>query len=209
MINLLVACDTDDFHLGDYFTKSHEMLIKNISNPNIISKSIVGDNCVSENINRSIVSLESRQFVFVAFSHGSEDDLNIYGRPYINIENCHNFKGALFYTAACYCATNLGRELVNNGCNAFIGYRDKVHIHPEYYDEFIECENYGILEFINTDKSLNDVYNEMHKKYEDVIERLSGGNIKDTLIASTLLENQEQLEILGNIHIKSTDFYYS
>lgn len=207
MIRTLVSYDDQDFDLGNYFAQSNITLRQRITNPNVNYNDLNGENCTMQSINQAVSNFPPNNFVFVAFSHGENDDLHTSSDRYVTKENAIGFSNSFFYSSACWCANDLAPSLIENQCHSFIGYKGKVQVHPDYYNEFIDCEIHGIVEFLNTDKTIGESYTSMKEKYLEVIERLSEGNIVDTIIAGILVDNHQLLEILGNEDLKASDFY--
>ncbi|RTZ01334.1 hypothetical protein EKM02_06180 [Flavobacterium sp. RSP49] len=198
MIKTLISYDDQDYTLGAYFQKSYEELTSRIKNPKIAPNYLDGSMCTFDGVRDGINANNSDKFVFVAFSHGDEDCLQTSSESYVDSTNCPSFKSSLFYSTACSCSSKLGPELIENGCYSFIGYRDTVLIHPDYHNDFIDCEIHAIVEFFNTEITIGEAYKSMHDKYDETVLRLVSGSIVDTLIASTLVGNQSLLTILGN-----------
>jgi hypothetical protein len=206
MINLLVTYDNQDFELGEYFTQSYNMLKERIINSNISFFNLDGENCTEAMINYHTEAFIPNQFIFIGLSHGTYEELNTSSDFYVSKSNSHNFSNSFFYTSACSCSAILGKLLIDKGCLAFIGYDDEIHVLPDYYHEFIECENHGIIEFINTSKTIGEVYKEMHQKYDLAIERLANGDIIETIVAATLVDNKQLLRLLGDDNLNITNF---
>ena len=205
MIKTLISYDDQDHKLGTYFQKSYEELKSRINNPNIIPNYLDGSMCTLTDVNDSISAYNSDKFIFVAFSHGDYDCLQTSSESYVDSTNSSSFKSSLFYTNACSCSSKLGPELIGNGCFSFVGYRDRVYIHPDYHNDFVDCEIHAIVEFLNTDISIGNAYKKMHEKYDETVLRLASGSIADTVIASTLVGNQSLLTILGNESLTRSD----
>ncbi|MFC0778682.1 hypothetical protein [Flavobacterium sp. HJSW_4] len=208
MINTLISYDDQDFSLGEYFHKSLEELKKRINNSNIAPNYLDGALCTLDHIEQRIKEYNSNKFIFVAFSHGRDNCLHTSSDEYVNSTNSSSFKDTLFYSTACHCSTELGPELIANGCYSFVGYSDKVNIHPEYQDDFINCEIHAIVEFLNSDVSIGDAYKSMHRKYDETIIRLlMSDSMADVITASTLAHNQTLLTILGNQNLMASDLH--
>lgn len=207
MVKTLVSFDNQDFELGDYFAQSNITLRQRIINPNVIYDDLDGENCTMDIINQRVANYTPNNFVFIAFSHGDNDALQTSSDRYVTTENTIGFSNSFFYSSACWCANELAPSLIENQCHSFIGYKGKVQVHPNYYNDFIDCEIHGIVEFFNTDKTIGESYISMKEKYLEVIERLSEGSIVDTIIAGILVDNHQLLEILGNKDLTIADFY--
>ena len=205
MIKALISYDNQDHALGAYFEKSFVDLKSRIKNPEVTPDCLDGSMCTFNHINNCITAYNADQFVFVAFSHGDDDCLHTSSESYVDSTNSSSFKNSLFYSTACCCSSILGPELIENGCFSFIGYRDKVYIHPDYHSDFVDCEIHAIVEFLNTEITIGDAYKRMHHKYDETILRLASGSIVDTIVASTLVDNQSLLTILGKKDLTLSD----
>lgn len=207
MINTLVSYDDQDIELGPYFELSNNTLRQRINNPHININELNGENCTMASINLAIANYTPNNFIFIAFSHGDDDALITNSERYVTNENSIGFCKSFFYSSACSCGDKLGPSLIDNECHSFIGYTDEIHVHPDYHSDFIDCEIHAIVEFINGEMTIGDSYLAMHEKYDEVILRLSEGNIFDTIVASTLVKNKRHLRILGNKKLTVADFH--
>lgn len=207
MIKTLISYDDQDHSLGSYFLKSSEVLKERVNNSPIIPHYLDGALCTIDHIEKRIQEYNSNKFVFVAFSHGGDHCLHTSSEEYVNSTNSSSFKNTLFYSTACHCSTKLGPTLIEQGCYSFVGYRKEVLIHPDYQDDFIDCEIHAIVEFLNSDVSIGEAYKSMHKKYDETIVRLASGSIEETIIASTLADNQTILTILGDQNLMASDLH--
>ena len=207
MINLFLAYDDNDQELGDYFEESYDNLLSETSNNTlVITNTLRGLDCSEANVNVHTERYKPNSFIFVAFSHGNEELLRTGNEIFISVNNCHFFSKSLFYTSACECAVTLGPQLMAKGCLAFVGYNGPVDVWEGYYEVFIECENYAIIEFMNSNKTIGVSFSEMKDKYNEAIDDLVLGNTEDKIVASLLVDNRDKLTLLGNADLVVKDF---
>jgi hypothetical protein len=208
MINVFFAYDDNDSDLGDYFEESFNTISSQLStNEKVKSSSIRGLDCTEANLNSAISSFDFEHFVFIGICHGTEDQLLTESEAFISGANSHFFAKSLFYTSACSCLAVLGNQLVQDGCLSFVGYNGPVEVWEGYYDVFIDCENFGIVEFLNTNKTIGETVAEMITRYNDTIDELSLGNVEDIIVASLLVSNRDKLDILGDKNLTSQDLF--
>ncbi len=109
-----------------------------------------------------------------------------------------HFKNSFFYTFSCNSGKVLGKELIEKECLCFIGYSGKIDIWSTYIRPFVECANFGLIQFFNGYDTLS-VINEMTEKYNQNIDKIYK---IDLMIASLLLANRDALIMHGkNIRI--------
>jgi hypothetical protein len=201
MANTILAFDELDTVLGSFFQSCKENLDSFFAQidiqPTFLNSNKLNDLAIE------IVTKEVTSFVFGAYSHGGNDCLlKSASTPYISRTNSYNFKKSFFYTFSCSSGKELGADLIDNGCHCYIGYKDIVAIWSTYPKPFIECANYGLIQFFNGEES-HSIINQMKDKYNKEIDKMYR---QDFLIASILMENRDGLILLGN-NISLVDFY--
>lgn len=139
------------------------------------------------------------KFVFAAYSHGGKNCLLNSNIPYISTTvNNKCFNNAFFYTFSCSSGFELGGHLINNGCLCYIGYNRVVSIWSTYLQPFVECANFGLIQFFKGHDTIS-VFTKMDEKYNYEIDAIYS---EDFMIASILRENRDALVIHGkNIDI--------
>jgi hypothetical protein len=204
MINLTILFDDTDPQLGQYFTDCFND-VKNVS--------------FSSNIKLNSINSQNRRFInqilkkedntiFVAFTHGESGWLGTVNGSSIFIDNgnAELFNNSCFYTTACSCGEELGKILIQKGCRVFIGYDDTVKIDLQYEDIFMKCENYGIKEFISTNKSWDDVIIEAKELFTNEADMLfDEGGVESFLVGSELLQNRDKFCLYGDGSIRLSD----
>ncbi len=208
MINAILVCDNNDSNLGDFFEKckveterllaSSDLEFNNIE----ISGNAAFEIAVPMNAN----SINSNPFLFLSYTHGSEDELLKNGNnPFISIDhNIDSLKNSFAYCYACKAGKNLGRELCANGSLCFIGYKENVTV-QKYFgaeDAFIECAVCGI-EALVEGNTTGQTLIMMKDKYTECIDDFYS---KDMLTATLFMENRDALVLHGNTELTIDDF---
>lgn len=206
MINVLFAVDDGDHDLGDYFLDSYLDISYEIDKIDGYSEALVcSENCTQESVLSAIENYEDSRFLFVGICHGIENELNSNHGVIVGSEIVDSFINSFFYTTACFTGRQLGQDLIDAGCSTYIGFTIEVHIHPDYEDRFMDCENHALKVFCKSGNTAKEAFNSMIDKFDEVIEDLAGGDISDTIVASTLVDNREGLIFLGNQDLRLSD----
>ena len=199
MANTILAFDEDDTSLGFFFKfckDDLESFFKSITIvPDFIHSKILNEVTVS------VYAAKYEKFVFGAYSHGNDNCLlESATTPYISVtRNIANFKDSFFYTFSCYAGKNLGKDLISNECLCFIGYKNEIAIWNSYIKPFVECANFGLIQFFNGIDTFS-IFKQMSEKYNEEIDKIY---TSDFMIASILRENRDALVLHGNkINIK-------
>ena len=193
MIEVIIAFDEKDERLGVYFEKCSDSL-KSSLNSEL-------HNCQmwpSKNLNPVIfdinsAKLESKTFLFVAYSHGTEHSLAA-PDDFVHFGNLNIFRDTFFYTFSCLVGLKLGPELIKSGCKSFIGYRREAHIIVGYLDEFEFCTNAGMYAFLNG-KTSWEAYTAIIDAYNSQIDSAYTTNF---IVASTMRSNRDSLVFHGD-----------
>lgn len=200
MINALLVCDNNDSNLGDFFEKckieTERLLASSDFEFNTIE--ISGNAAFEIAVPMNANSINSNPFLFVSYTHGSEDELlKNWNNPFISIDqNIDSLKNSFAYCYACKAGKNLGKQLCANGSLCFIGYKENVTV-QKYFgaeDAFIECAVCGIealVEGNSTSQTLN-IMKEKHTEYIDDF------YLRDMLTASLFMDNRDALVLHGN-----------
>ncbi len=198
MINTFIAFDENDDDFGEYFFESHNDIISDFQKNKLINYvSICGLNCTEKGIIDILNSINENPFVFIAISHGNEDEFCSH-EVYISATNANQFRNSFIYSTSCSTGKNLAKILIDNGSLAFIGYNNEIFVPLDYSKLFYTCENYGIKSFFNNDETIETSYNKLIEHYTAQIDILLSGSMEDLIIASTLLDNRDKLTFLGN-----------
>jgi len=200
MINAILVCDNNDSNLGDFFEKckveterlltSSDFEFNNIE----ISGNAAFEIAVPMNAN----SINSNPFLFVSYTHGSENELLKNGNnPFLSIDNnLDSLKNSLAYCYACKAGKILGEELCLKGTLCFIGYKENVSVQKFFGAEnaFIDCAVYLIKALIegNTTGQTLDLMKEKYTEYIDDF------YLRDMLTATLFMDNRDSLILHGD-----------
>lgn len=191
MINILLAFDEEDDEIGAFNRgcKEDYMDFLNDTDNNIID---IGSNTLNS-LNIQLRTEQLSSFIFVAYSHGEDYRLFSRSGDYISTEvNISYFSNSFFYTVSCHTGSQLGNELIKNGCKCYFGYKNLFNSWLGYKD-FSECANYGFFRFLEGTLT-DEIYNSMIEKYNIHIDRLYKDNFMQ---AALLMENRDGLVKLG------------
>lgn len=167
MTNFLIICDDRDSKLGHYFAQCYDSLCNFLHEQGFTKsiKAISGMQCTEVNVDLRIEAFSPSKFVFVAYSHGTENSLSTNDDVYVySSGNISKFANCLFYTTACSCGAFLGKQLIAEGCLAFIGYDKEVRVSLNSLDIFNNCDNAGLYFFWGQELTIFEAYEKM-KKY--------------------------------------------
>jgi hypothetical protein len=195
MNNLLVIYDNEDARMGRYFEASHKNLNDKLSSlPHIKIQALNTEQCLSNPIEQYISTFDGKPFVFIAYSHGNEDSIDMNDESYIHSRNSYFFAETLFYSCCCLTAKKLGSKLREQGCRIFIGYNTKITSVADATDPYFQdCENSFIHNFLTTDDTIQESLKYMYRKYDEM--RLFLAENYDLFTASTLENNLTAFEI--------------
>jgi hypothetical protein len=199
MANFHIAFDNANATLGHYFEQSKEDIVdfitKHCTAPRIIL--IPSGQCNQAYIDMTIPTINSQNFLFLAYSHGENDYLTANGTFYIHSNhNANLFVRSFFYSMACSTAQKLGQDIINGNAHAFIGYSDVAYALQGAFQKLsIECDNSGIKTFI-LGSSLGDVFQAMKDYFTQQIDSLESNG--DILVASYLRRNRDALHYYGS-----------
>lgn len=171
MLNLLVVYDNEDVHRGDYFQASYQHLFDNTTiDTNYLNRRFLHTTAAqTHTIDHHTGQFNGQPFVFVAYAHGSENELFLANMPYIHRQNAYLFAQTLFYACSCWAAKELGQNLRQQGCKVFIGYDAPIStLNPETEPFYYTCENAFLTYFLNTRHSIQDCLSLMYDKYEEM-----------------------------------------
>jgi hypothetical protein len=194
MADILIACDEADLSLGKFFLACKEHL-----NDFLKSKNITFSELGSNQLNDLAISMHLNdlpKFIFGAYSHGAKDSLlKSANTEYVSIEkNGSAFNGGFVYTFSCSSGKELGKDLILNECQCFIGYSKTVYIWTNFFNPFIECANHGLIAFFNGSDT-SAALDSMVQKYNDEIDKMQE---IDPIVAADLVANRRALVMHGN-----------
>lgn len=189
----------------DHVNNGHKRLFQDCSdnarqisvNKNIQHTLISSSELTKDYISSIVDQQGDEDFLFVAFSHGGDDELvctNV-NEPYISSDiNTAIFGDKIVYTYACNAGSKLGNALVNNGAKAFVGYTEEVWATYDIFEAVADCATHGINVILDG-RSLEECINEMKGKYtSEYTKALENG---DLIGAGYLLESREALVLIS------------
>lgn len=207
MISVNIAYDNKDSGLGDFFQRCKQDLLDYLEATNggdYTVDEIHTGRCNEVYIQHRISSLNTNNFLFVAYSHGDADCLTAGGAPYIHLDsNAHLFSNSFFYAVACSVGAHLGQNLIDRGCHVFIGYKDTFYFLNRQFELAIKCANIGIKMFLSG-RSVGEAFGLVEKFYNQEIDKLVAFN--DIMAAGFLINNRNALVLLGNNDLTIDDF---
>ena len=206
MINTILAYDEKDVILGEFFNLC-AIKTKVAINDGINLLEINSQSLNEVTIHLRTEALNSKPYLFITFTHGSESELLKNGSvPFLSTTiNEKGLKNSLSYCFACHSGKELGHTLIENGSLAFVGYNKEVTVQKFFdaLDSFVECATCGLKYFFN-EMSLANSITLMKEKYTDCVDRFYS---RDMIIASSFMENRDALILLGNKELTINDFY--
>lgn len=192
MVNTILAFDNEDSDLGEFFTECSVDLVSHFNHVNANISTLNSSRLNSIVIEATLEDLNT--FIFLSYSHGSENELLANGEvPFVSAENANSFSNSFFYTCSCHAGKTLAITLIDEGCLSFIGYNNKFGVWDFNRPPFIECANFGIKLFLEGIAS-EDILIRMQEKYTEHIDNYNN----DIFGSAILLSNRRALRHLGN-----------
>ncbi len=188
---IYIACDNEDKNLGHFFQSCHDT-IREVAVANGFNyESLTSSNLTKDNVNN--YTSEADEYVFSAFSHGTENSLLCGNNAYIEVNcNVKNFYSSVFYTFACYSANGIGKEFKESYVLGYIGYNDRAWVVPAYEDMFVECATKGLVSYIEG-KTLKESVKDLVAEYDRCLKKA-----KLNPIYAYLLKNKQALVTIIN-----------
>lgn len=208
-MNIIIAYDEKDTNLGDYFLACKENIEGILTQQDITPKLVSAKQCNMIYVDEVALPKNGEAFIFVAYSHGTEDGKSLIaeGEKYIVTgENTQNFKNALFYTNACAVGAVLGKKWLNNEFGAFIGYNESVRILLGFKEISLELDNFGIIYFLTEECTIYEAFLKMEDKYIERIQKMRK-DWKEALFVADLEDAKNSLVFYGNKELKKQDFF--
>jgi hypothetical protein len=205
MASFHIVYDENDPELGIYFQACKQDLVEFISN-NLAGARVVelGASYNLDDLDNYLRSVNTDNFVFVAYSHGDDSSLYRKGLSYISVNtNSTLFPNSFFYSVSCSSASELGPAIIEGGGLTFIGYRRPFLIPLQNQGTSVNCANRGIQMFI-LGKRADEAFESMKAFYTVQSDRLL--QFGDVVAASLLTATREALMFLGNPAMAIGDF---
>ena len=205
MIKIVLVYDEQDYDpvdqdgLGAFFQACADHVkafVKSDERFNLTE--ILSADIAQNTVVNTLSDLRGNRFIFLAYSHGSENAL-LYDnkqQTYITAsKDNHLFANSLFYTWACSCGQVLGPETINHGCKAFFGYNGLVFASasPHYIKGFVEVANSGLIALMEGD-TIGQAYQKMRSQHNLYIDEVYS---QDYMLASLHRSNRDSLVMLG------------
>jgi hypothetical protein len=210
MISVNIAFDDKDSELGTFFQECKQDLVDFLERRRVDNgddytiDEIHTSRCNEVYIQERISSVNSNNFLFVAFSHGDEDCLTASGTAYIHSDsNSHLFSNSFFYAVACSVGARLGQNLIERGCQVFIGYKEPFCILHQREHLAVNYANIGIKMFLSG-HSAEEAFRLIERFYTQEIDKLVGFN--DIIAAGVLMGNRSALVLYGRNDLTINDF---
>lgn len=208
MIDIVISYDDNDSELGDYFEQSFNHLhayFALIDYLNILS--IAGLSCTEDSLKTTINTLTQQSFVFVGLLHGNDNQLLTENDILVDFADIDHLRESFFYSSACSTANCLGIELIKKGCLSYVGCnQDTYATYEDYYDIYINCENYCLKCFLDSNQTLEDCFFQMLSYFDQQISMLSAEN-DEILVAMELIGNRDSFVLLGNKELRRSDLF--
>ena len=208
MIKIVVAYDDNDSALGDYFEESYNNLLQTIQAANETPTTILrGLECNEANVNNAVNPLKVNPFLFVGLSHGDDGNcLLTENDTYVSPNNAVNFTNSFFYTTGCNSGLDLRQNLLQHGCKVFVGYTDnsKAPLNEDYNSMFIDCELYALKQFLSSNNTMDELFDEMLSYTQTQIDWLFAND--EIVEAMDLQSNLDCIKIFGDGSLRRQDF---
>ena len=144
---IYIACDNEDKALGHFFQSCYDKIREVAVANGFEYESLTSHVLTKENINKH--TSRSEEYVFSAFSHGTENALLCGKNAFVEVnDNVKNFYNSVFYTFACDSAKGIGKEFGNSYVLGYFGYNNQAWVILGYEDVFVECATKGLVSYI-------------------------------------------------------------
>lgn len=209
MPRLLIAYDSADHQMGDYFLSCRHDICAHAGTCDGFLIDELDSEHDDSHLQQYISAYSEQPFIFVAYAHGCSDAVLLSGTPLVHNQNTYFFGKSLFYTCACDTGVSLSKDLRAHNCYAFVGFKDESKLPPratDYENVFMSCENYGLKQFMRGGISIGESFEKMRTMYSDQAISLLSTN---ALAAALLLENGNALHLdaQGQEHLTIADFH--
>lgn len=194
---ILVYDDLDE-KLGSYFYDC-AMEIKGLL-PQQFQNTLIeifGERLNMANIDLQLQKANQTGYIFAAYSHGKPSSLVCRNVTYLesglNSSFCIN---GLIYSNACSIGQILGKQIVEDGAKAFVGYNEDAEaiLAESFRRASIRCDNYALILFLNG-YPLKVAVEKAKAFYSKMIDKTYKVN---PLIAASLVKNRDALVLIGD-----------
>lgn len=142
---------------------------------------------------------------FIAYSHGSEQSLILTTHGEIlGISDCDILRNKSCYLVACHAMTGFAPELIRAGARAVLAYRGEFWSYinrndPDNLEGFKNCINDGIIIFLDSSGTIEDVFGEIKNLYLEIkreIEEKASTTVSELLLLGIISWNMSKLDFL-------------
>lgn len=207
MIDVISFTDEKDEKLGTYFQDSKNSLTDNIGSLDdvCVLKEVGSEICTMSNVNQ-IMSNVNDKCICAVYTHGNPFAFMANGMPYITKENTLHFKDSFVYSTACLTARDIGKQLIDDGCLAFVGFNNESQVlcDSDYANVIMNCDQACLFAFLNDNVNLKEALKLAIAYYETQIEICSRNN--NIMLQSILIANREALCMYGDETLTRNDF---
>lgn len=213
MIDILCVVD-DNNPLQSFFIKEKDYLnnllqtqIANINFNVVYAKDITCE----DDFNNFRLKLDSSAII-AAYTHGNYDAFRINNINYIDKCNSELMKDTMVYSTSCNTAKGIGRQLKQDGCQAFVGYNDISFVSgfcEEYKEEmFMQCDHACIASFLtNEGKHITEAFQDAISYFDAKIK--FANDMGDPILGGILARNKMALTMLYNKDITKADLCHA
>ena len=188
---IYIACDNEDKDLGHFLQSCHDRIREVAVENGFDYRSFTSQSLTKENIDTH--TSEADEYVFSAFSHGTDNSLLCRNNAYIKVDdNVKNFYSSIFYTFACYSANGIGKEFEESYVLGYFGYNNQAWVVPRYENIFVECATKGLVAYIEG-KTLKDARKDLIAEYDKHLK-----NARVNPMYAYLLKNKQALVTIIN-----------
>lgn len=188
---IYIAFDNEDKNLGHFYQSCHDRIREVAVENGFDYRSFTSQSLTKENIDTH--TSEADEYVFSAFSHGTDNSLLCRNNAYIKVDdNVKNFYSSIFYTFACYSANGIGKEFEKSYVLGYFGYNNKAWVFPLFEDIFVECATKGLVSYIEG-KTLKEARKDLIAEYDKHLK-----NARLNPVYACLLKNKQALVTIIN-----------
>lgn len=189
---IFIACDNEDPGLGHFFLLCHDIIRDAAVKNGLNHQSFTTQHLTKQHINQH--TGDADEYVFSAFSHGSDNALLCGGNAYVEAnDNVKNFYSSVFYTFACDTANGIGEEFKNAYVLGYFGYKAPAAVVLGLQEMFAGCATKGLVSYLEG-KTLKESVSDMIAEYDKCI----GEVAKVTPYYALLLRNKQSLVTIIN-----------
>lgn len=203
MNDVVLCVDENDDSLGCFFRacadKTKEIICS--YNREISIVEISGKSLNEIVLKLKIKQIRNKEFLFLAFSHGTSKELLCNGNAYLSVKSDKVLlRHYVSYHFSCYTGFELGSVLIDSGTKAFLGYNNSISAQNfvKLQPAFVKCAVSGIKPLL-AGNSIKAVYYHILNEYDNSIDEVY---LKDFFSASFLLENRDALIVRGDLNLK-------